>query len=127
MAKSLASVAPSASFDSVVKFSVAGRSDQSIKFRFKYFSGKKLRELIDSFQTISEEIRKQSGIISEDSDLSATNEAQAEMIQRFSDGWELSDEFNTDNLTVLLDTHRGVFFLIFNQFLEAHSAAKAKN
>ena len=60
MAKSLASVSPNASFDSPVKFSVAGRGEQSIKFRFKYFNGKKLRELIDSFQNISEEIRKQS-------------------------------------------------------------------
>ena len=127
MAKSLASVAPNATFEEAVKFQVPGKSNQSIKFRFNYFPGDELQALTGEFSSIADKVKAESNMLTEAEELQATYRAQAEMVRKIADGWELTDEFNAQNITSLLNAHRGIFFLIFNAFLEALSAAKAKN
>lgn len=112
--KSLLSIAPTAEFTAPVPIPCPDREPDMVDFTFIYRSREQMDEWIRGLETAAVE----SG---------DPLKADVEMVMGAASGWELSDEFNAENVRELLDKHAGAAIAIYQKYVTTSRVGKQKN
>ena len=103
---------PASSFKAPVAIHTPGEKPIKIGFNFRH----RTRDALDTmFKDMA--ARAEKGEVLDD----------LEMIKLVATGWELEDEFNDENITLLIQHHLGSPKAIFETYLEELAGGRAKN
>ncbi len=97
---------PEATFKAKAFIPVAGSPDIAVEFTYKYRTSKELASVgaeIDKAETV------------------------AEQVMLVASGWELDDEFNDENVTLLVEQRPGALRAIVDTYLKESFGAREKN
>lgn len=96
---------PSPTFESVVDIPLHGGGSVPVKFRFKHCTRAALKEFIETVK----------------------DRADIDNVLEMASGWDLVDEFNRENLSMLLENYSGAGREIFNKYVDEITQSRIKN
>ena len=113
-------------FKSKVIIPLIDGSDASIEMVFKYRTKTQYGALVDELMTTAEKAVKSKDKTVEGAFKSAI-ENNVEFIFKIAEGWDLEDEFNAENLSLLDDEYQGAITAIGEAYRSALVEGKVKN
>jgi hypothetical protein len=112
--KSLLSIAPKAEFTASVPIPCADREPDPVDFNFTYRSREQLDEWIKGLELAA---------AGADDPL----KVDVDMVMGCANAWELTDDFNAENVRELLNSHPGASSEIYKKYVTTSRAGKQKN
>ena len=96
---------PEPTFKAVVMIPAAGSSDLPLEFTFKHRTRDQLRKFVEE----------------------SAERDDADTILDMASGWELSDSFNKENVTLLVQNYTAAARAVFDKYLDELARARQKN
>lgn len=97
---------PNPTFKAKVEIPVPGEAPVKVEFTFKHRTREEVQQLLEKLDETEHDV---------------------ELVMKVASGWELLDDFNAENVRLLVDNYIASPKAIFEAYLQALTGARSKN